>query len=284
VLEPTYVPDSSYTPEVNYRDLSRKQTIQHGVTLLAYWLHGYSEKKIAELVGIGEEDVRRDLQWMLGLMDRRRARSSGEALPAKTPVQDQMPATVCFQCAGTLPRGADRVIVLAALRSKIDDLDTLETTRTLTFCRDCAMKMPTFAVVNDLKLRVEKRAECLVAASSPGEDAFDNARARTGHGGSDDADVSDDEVFGAADAEAIEFSDRNPQALPESRSPKEITRERLALFLNDQRSRKLRPSTRRVAELYVGYLTQDEIARRTGMDQSSVSRAIQAALRIASAP
>ena len=279
--EPAYVPDTNYAHEPNYKHLSLKQTVQYTVTLLAHWMHGHTEREIAELVGIAEQDVRRDLERTLGLIDRRRAHWRGEKSAPKTAAVDQMPAAICSQCESAIPRGAYRVTLLAASRDRRDedDRDIVAMTRTLIFCGDCAMSMPEFTIVNDFKRRAERRAEWLTAPGNPEEDALSNGRATTGHSGTDG--------HGAHDPH-LEY---NPRALPEGvaptelRSTKEVARQRLACFLKDpcSRGKFSRPVFRIVAELYAKNLTQCEIAKRTGMDQSSVSRAIQAVLKLACA-
>jgi hypothetical protein len=299
--------ENTALPETNYRKLHWKQVFQHGLTLLAPWMHGHSEAEIAEMIGNSEGDVLRDLGWTLDLIKQREAWWRGNRPPEKSSVLEQMPATTCTRCESAIACGGYRVVVLALSRDRkleeaeVRDVDVVEATRTLTLCANCVAVMPEFSITNDFKLDIERRAEYYKRPSAPGMDALDSGRASTGHGGFQDTDnqamttsgsdsspTAEGDTFGAADSEALELSEENPQALSEGiapiqpRSGKEITRERLASFLGDPRSRqKLRPTTRRVAELYVGNLTQCEIARKTGMDQSSVSRAIQAALRLA---
>lgn len=286
-----------------------KQLIQHDITLLAHWMHGHNEKEIGELMGVPEVDVRRDLERALDVIERRRSCRSGEKPAVKAPAEDQMPATLCSQCNGAIPAGECRITVIAAMRDRRHgytgiDRDTLETTWALTFCRNCAMAMPQFIIVNDFQLDVERHARRMELPAVPREDVLVPWRADTGRGEEPDKDderpaakaakegaelgSSEDEEPGRADEEAIEFSGWNHQRRPEVAvatqppSAKEVARQRLASFLKDPCSRsKLRPITRTIAQHYTDGLTQFEIAKRTGMDQSSVSRTIQAALKLA---
>jgi len=181
--ETAFVPTLA-VPETNYKRLHRKQVLQHGLTLLTSWMHGHSEKEIAEEIGIGivEGDVRRDLEWTLALIKRRESSWRGERPPEKAPVVDQMPATLCSQCEAAIAAGAYRVMVVAASRDREAEGDVVETTRALTFCSHCTMNMSGFTIVNDFKLDAEKRAEWAARSAVPGTDALDSWRVNTGHG------------------------------------------------------------------------------------------------------
>lgn len=219
-----------------------------------------------------------------------------------------MPATLCSQCEGAIPRDEYRVIVVAAARDRrfdVDVVDIVETTRTLTFCQECAMAMPQFTIINDFKRHVELRAKWLQLPPEEYQDALSFDRTNTGHGEEPKSNrsaakrygaelgSSEDEKLGRADREAIELSewagpgqpDRSDITPREPRSQESVRRQTLGNLLNDRRSwGKLKPRQREVVKLYAADgLTQSEIARQVGLDQASVCRMIMGALNLAAA-
>jgi len=64
-------------------------------------------------------------------------------------------------------------------------------------------------------------------------------------------------------------------------SGEDAQRAQLKAFLNDPRSRGMRPEMRSVARMWVDGLSGSEVARRLGKDQSTVSRTITAARNMA---
>lgn len=290
-----YVPDASAL-ELSYGQRSRKERFQRTVTLLAHWLHGHDEQEIAEMVGTTPEDVGHELQRALRAIERRRMPQAPRAEKPKG--IDQMPEAVCDRCEALIPASEYRVVALAVSRDRQMDEDSfldqdIFTPATRTFCNKCVMDVDEFVIANLFKCQAELMTKLAHAAPTPGEDAMDKWRVNTGHGGMEDAssvhapgDVDGDTLH-AADAEAFELSDYNPQALQgaptEPRSLESVRRETLRNFLNDRARSwgKLKPRQREAVKLYVEGLTQSEIARRVGLDQGNISRMIQGALRVA---
>lgn len=291
-------------PETNFRKLHWKQVFQHAMTLLSPWMNGHSEREIAEMLGIREMEVRRDLEWALELIKQRESRWRGTKPPESIPEIDQMPATICSKCEGAIPCGEYRIAVLAvACDRNSNGEDISEAIRKLTICGGCAVSMSEFTIVNDIKRTVEERAASLTLPSPPGTDALDNWRAKTGHGElpSDDGPTAicdpkydpGDEKSGRADAEAIELSEWGGWGKPDRselpsrllRSTDSVRRETLRNFLMDRKRSwgKMQTRMRQAATLFVEGKTQKEIAQQVGVDQATVSRMIQGALRIAGA-
>lgn len=208
---------------------------------------------------------------------------------------DFLGKTACVRCGDEIDTGEYRVVVaVSEYRSDDYGRPSRGSGFVIAFCDQCVATAPKLEVPNNFKVIVEDRASDAVTASPHGVDALEGKRAVSGHGGrvgEDQADEAGDEQIGAADREAVEFAAQRPpwqNPMPEVplnlRSVESVRRETLRRYLASPASRgRMAPNLRRAVTLFVEGNTHRDIAQRLGKDQSTVTRMLQGALRLANA-
>jgi hypothetical protein len=214
-----------------------------------------------------------------------------------------MPKTSCAKCGDTIEAGEYRVAV--AVTEIRPDEGFREPRRgpggVKSFCDVCVATAETFEFRNPWKQMIELDAQSVRSSSPPSEDAF--YRSVAGRGGKDkekgagaycgpERDPNSEPELGQADREAVEFSDHVGEGQPAIkgdvpltvRTVESVRRETLENFLKNPSSRgAMMPTMRQAVTLYVDGNSQNEIARKIGKDQATVSRMIQGALKMAGA-
>jgi hypothetical protein len=220
---------------------------------------------------------------------------------------DPMGKTSCAQCDGTIDAGDYRVVVMAVEMKPHYAGGGRGVSTALSFCDACVSEMPTFELTNWLKLRSDAAAE---PSAGPATEDVLRCHPQSGNGstkkekkegptvemgsdGTGDDDAKDGDNLARADREAIKFSDwvGEGQAAERSEAPptvrrtvESVRRETLGKFLTDRKSwGTMKGKGREAVTLYADGMSQSEIARKLGVDQATVSRMIQGALKMAGA-
>jgi hypothetical protein len=202
--------------------------------------------------------------------------------------------TSCAGCDRSIPAGAYRVVLMAV---EIDGLNGRGESTSTSYCKSCIAELPVLEMGNWFKLLMDARIKDVLESSPRSEDAMyraesGNREEKVSGGRTMDRRGDGDDEVGMADQEAIKFSDHvGPgQAAIKGEVPlvvrtvASVRRETLQKFLADQASRgKMKPVMREAASLYATGIGQSEIALKLKVDQATVSRMIQGALKIANA-
>lgn len=207
---------------------------------------------------------------------------------------DFLARTTCRSCGDAIADGEYRVVVaVAAWQRDFEGGGHPERGHSYlaAFCDKCVSELPKLQVPNAFKHMVELDSRFYLAPSLPGCDALDGNRAISGHGGNSDDLHShgDDEVLGGADREANEFptnrvpwQDSAPEVPLNIRPLASVRRQTLRRYLSSPKSRgQIAPNARKALKLFVDGCTQREIAHKVGIDQATVSRMLQSALKLA---
>jgi hypothetical protein len=209
-------------------------------------------------------------------------------------MKDLLSNKTCSSCGEVIETGEYRVVVaLSEFTSNEYGWPIRGYGFVIAFCDECIANMAKLEIPNRFEQIIEDRARWVSEASPRGLDALDGKRGVSGHGGNPEQRLTNgnDEEVGEADREANEFAAFRPpwqDSLPEVplniRSVGSVRRQTLRRYLSSPQSRGCMASTlRRVVRLYVDGDGQKEIARKIGKDQTTVSRMLQAALKLANA-
>lgn len=281
--------------ELNSGEFRRKATLQHYLTILAKRVNGEPIEEIAKSLKMEERSVQRDLEYV-------KNNWSGRT-PANAPqpsVSDLMPKTSCTRCNDTIEEGEYRVAV-AVTEIRPDEAGGKPRRGpggVKSFCDVCVATAETFEFRNPWKKMIELDAQSARESSPSSEDAFH--RSVTGRGGKesdkgatayvDPQFDQNDDGLGQADKESVEFSEYvGPgQAAIKGDAPlivrtgESIRKETLSSFLKNPASRgTMKTKMREAASLYLEGMGQSDIARKLNVDQGTVSRMIQGALKLA---
>ena len=269
--------------EPNYRLLTSKQRKQHYMSVLIERLSGKKSEEIASSLKMTVESVDRDLEYVRKNWSP--IFSSGyekeeSRIPKDAPLSVLRIKADCHICGATIAATEDRVVVaVIEVVEEIDDRDgdanykcsgkTVQRgsggiidaawgkRRFLHCCEKCSVTVREFNIPNPTFSEAGisskgRSSEVQLGMELPTAEKL--AR----------PEVTDDPIHAGAFA-----------------SGEDAQRAQLKTFLNDPRSRGMRPEMRSVARMWVDGLSGSEVARRLGKDQSTVSRTITAARNMA---
>lgn len=266
-------------PEPNYRQLENKSRKQHYVSVLVERLAGKDPGAIAKSLYMTEESVRRDLDYVRRNWSLIFSPDVGTPRPnGSEPVgfEDLRVEAECKECGARILAGEDRLVVAAVeLACEINysggtceargsdfasvgetlDESTVGRISSFHYCEKCSMRIPEFHVSNP---------------------AFERGPAQTMRRRMDGIGGGEGETNRNTGTQQL---DTSGQIGGDDKNKK------LAAFLNSRNSSSMRPDMRIAAQMSVMEgLSQNEIAKRMGKDQSTISRMIAGAFRMAYAP
>jgi DNA-binding CsgD family transcriptional regulator len=278
-------------PETDYRELERKATLQHYLTVLARSLDGDSPEQIALSLGWSEASVRRDLEFARGKWSTART-SNGDAHTkrgiSQTLGEDQLERTTCALCNEAIHAGEYRVVLLAVEIGHRNSgggngyVSGRGRSFSSSYCDVCVAEMPHFEFLNWWKLRSD--ADATPSAGPATEDAAFRSVSVQGIAEKASADMDgtgDGDSLGEADIQANVLSSESPTRPGPELAGEAAQRARLASFLKAPTSRGMRSDMRTAAKMWVEGASQNEVARKLGKDQSTVSRMIAGARKMA---
>ena len=269
--------------EASRRELEKKAITRHYGTILFRRLNGESVEKIAESLKMERASVSRCLAWaeknwsqiILPNGDGRMKPSVPEV-----PTLNSVGEASCVKCSDTIEAGEYRIVVLIA---EVKDGHAGRISR-LPYCDTCVAQMSHFEILNTYKMRSDEAA--IPSAGPATEDAAFRSVSVQGIAErvskrKDGDGPGDGETMNEADIEAnILSTDAPDRPLPEL-AGEAAQRARLASFLKAPSSRGMRSDMRTAARLWVEGASQSEVARKLGKDQSTVSRMIAGARKMA---
>jgi hypothetical protein len=187
---------------------------------------------------------------------------------------DLMGAAKCTQCGDSIDSGEFRVVATMFEIKPADDDEGLPARRGFsllrTYCDTCIAEMRTIEIENPWKTFSDSMAD--PSAGPADEDSSYRGKPLA-------ADYASDLVPAGS---KIANASAEP-SIATKRDPISQQKEKLSGFLNDPASRGMRPTIRNAARQWVEGPSQSEIARKLGTDQSTVSRMINGALKLADA-
>jgi Helix-turn-helix domain len=272
--------------EESYRELERKARVRHYGTILFKRLNGESVEAIAKSLKMEEASILRCLAWAEKNWSRIISPNGEEHTTQETSSTpaDQMGKTSCARCNETIHAGQYRV-VLSRVEMKPPDIDRgIPLGRGLSFyesyCDSCVAEIPLFEVMNPWKMLSDNAAR--PSAGPATEDAaFRSVSVQEIAEKFADDGPGDGEALDEADIQAnVLSSDAPTWPLPEL-AGEAAQRARLLTFLNAPASRGMRSDMRAAAKMWVEGASQSEVARKLGRDQSTVSRMIAGARKMA---
>jgi hypothetical protein len=282
--------------ETNYRELERKRTLQHYLTILARHWNGESINEIAKSLKMEGQSVQRDLEFIqktYGATPKTPEVAGVDQWRIETSC-DPMAKTSCSRCDGTIQAGGNRVFLMAVEMGS----DGRGRSFSGSYCDSCIAEMPALELPNWWRLQMDagatpsagpaeedvhgtfrKNGEAILGrhrlrrATSVQEIAQEKAASTDGQG--------DGDATNEADLEANVLSTDRPSRPGPEPAGEAAQRARLMTFLNNPKSRGMRSDMRAVARMWAEGASQSEVARKHGKDQSTVSRMIAGARKLA---
>ena len=205
--------------------------------------------------------------------------------------QDFYSETACANCGGVIEAGEYRVLVTAVeLKPEGFDEDGVEVpasrgeSTTQYYCDCCVATLPRL-VPNGIENPWKELSDDLAQASA-GPSTEDASKRFVHETDAANAIAAKSRRLGrpisAGQAEALLYSTSSPDRPGREQPPdKTDQQERLREFLKSPGSRKMLPQMRRAATMCAEGASQSEIARKLGVDQSTVSRMVKGAMQMA---
>jgi DNA-binding CsgD family transcriptional regulator len=264
--------------EKNYRHLENKTRRQHYVTILVERLSGKTPEQIAASLKMTAQSVDRDL----GYVNREWSRifsPNGVQIDPKTPqpptVSSWRTKAICCTCGANIAAEEERVLVAALeLVNEIDDGDAdykrngvsvprgarsaddigVAKNQLLHCCGKCSPEVSEFTICNPAFVEKEQRG----SLRAEEQKEFDQ--------------LPDEKLVDKDSAAAA------VRPLPAVRqSGEEAQKMLLDKFLKDPKSRGMAAAVRTATKMWIDGASQNEIARKLGRDQATVSRMIAGA-------
>jgi hypothetical protein len=300
--------------ETNYRELERKRTLQHYLTMFVRHWNGESVKEIAKSLKMEARSVQRDLEFIQKTYGDAGAKPKTSKFAG---MGEWKIETTCSACGAQIASGKDRLVIAALeLTSEYDDFiteyrrngvireqggggiaDVVGRHQLRHYCTQCSVKEPEFLISNPAFGESKIKPETAPATSQAPQDGPGVPEAVK-----IDLAAGDDRSFNETFPERARSTDAMARSTDmaaigtrsgfggdslrvDAKSGEAVQRARVLEYLNDHRSRsKMLPEVREAVRMWGEGARQDQVARKLAKDQSTVSRWIKTALKLASAP
>jgi hypothetical protein len=303
--------------EKSLRELERKAVVQHYGTILFKRLKGESVAGIAESLKMEKASILRCLAWAEANWSRVISTNGDAHTKPKAPkvagVRQWMIETACSACGARLAAGQDRLVTAALeLTDENDDFSTDYRRNGQTiergggrqeskvgrrefkhYCDDCAAKEPEFLISNPVFVQT---ATATAVSHAPPEKSEGLETLKSDLAAGDDRsfnetfpDCADSRDAMARSTGLVEIGRRSgfgsDSLRADAQSGEAAQKARVLTFLKDPKSRGMRPEMRDASRMWAeGPMSRGEVARKLGKEQSTVSRWISVAQKMASAP